>query len=361
MMLAAHPIDKQRTSVVLAFLRIPLIVGVVLIHSNLLVWANLWYGHEIDVPWWSSTFIKGLNFLASSTVNPMFFAISGYLFFWNIEQFSFSVYKRKLHSRLFTLLIPYLLWNLIAYLYQLTKVYLGIGSAVEGCENILSLSVFLKAFWQFGNEGPADMPLWFVRDLILLVILTPLIHWLLTGIKRWFYLAIVLMACLMEYGDIDWLPLFFFSLGAALSILRVDFLLRNKWLGRLAIFIVLLTLGIYCFADNLPIWANLLASFACMMALDYIVVKNVDKLDKHETAIRKLSQNTFFVYACHGLVVGMVAKVMMRLLPMDWGLGVLSAYVLTCLLTLFLVLGVSYVLKRIFPSLASLLNGKRHF
>ena len=211
MMLVAHPVDRNRTSVVLAFLRIPLTIGVVLIHSNLLVWVERWYGHELDAPWWSLAFIKSLNFLAYSTVNPMFFAISGYLFFWNIDNLNLTVYKRKLHSRLFTLLIPYLLWNLIAYIYQLAKVFLGIGSAVEGCGNILSLSVFLKVFWQFGNEGPADMPLWFVRDLILLVILTPLIHWLLKGIKKWFYLAAILIACLMEFKGIDWFPLFFFS------------------------------------------------------------------------------------------------------------------------------------------------------
>ena len=50
---------------------------------------------------------------------PMFFALSGYLFF---QDFEYSKLKEKWKRRIFSVLIPYLIWNLVAYLY-----YQGIG------------------------------------------------------------------------------------------------------------------------------------------------------------------------------------------------------------------------------------------
>lgn len=44
---------------------------------------------------------------------PVFFIISGYFFFYNIKEFNSGVYVTKLKKRGRTLLIPYLLWNLL--------------------------------------------------------------------------------------------------------------------------------------------------------------------------------------------------------------------------------------------------------
>jgi fucose 4-O-acetylase-like acetyltransferase len=45
---------------------------------------------------------------------PLFFFISGFLFFLNIENFNLQSYGNKLQTRGKTLLIPYLFWNLFA-------------------------------------------------------------------------------------------------------------------------------------------------------------------------------------------------------------------------------------------------------
>ena len=52
---------------------------------------------------------------------PVFFIISGYLFFQNITEFKKEAYSSKVKSRIRTLFIPYLLWNLIALTENLIK------------------------------------------------------------------------------------------------------------------------------------------------------------------------------------------------------------------------------------------------
>ena len=47
---------------------------------------------------------------------PIFFFISGYLFFVKLEQWNINVWVDKLRKRAKTLLVPYLLWNIIAFL-----------------------------------------------------------------------------------------------------------------------------------------------------------------------------------------------------------------------------------------------------
>ena len=50
---------------------------------------------------------------------PTFFLISGYLFFFKLEEWSTDIWFNKLKKRVRTLLIPYLLWNLIAIIVSL--------------------------------------------------------------------------------------------------------------------------------------------------------------------------------------------------------------------------------------------------
>ena len=44
---------------------------------------------------------------------PIFFLVSGYLFFVKLEEWNTNIWIDKLKKRVKTLLIPYVLWNLI--------------------------------------------------------------------------------------------------------------------------------------------------------------------------------------------------------------------------------------------------------
>ncbi|MDE6697091.1 MAG: acyltransferase family protein, partial [Muribaculaceae bacterium] len=100
-------------SKVIDFLRFPLIVGVLFIHNSgvkEIVQQNRNLSTATNVV----NLIVDLfsNTLAAVAV-PIFFFISGFLFFYKSENFTFEIYKTKLVKRVKTLLIPYLFWNLL--------------------------------------------------------------------------------------------------------------------------------------------------------------------------------------------------------------------------------------------------------
>ena len=97
----------------------------------------------------STSFLEKMEFFFSSFLGeaavPGFFFLSGLLFFHKL--YSASVWFRKLRSRLFSYLLPYLLWNS-----GMTGLYLAFGRAPFRPESILE-GIFLyrynPVFWYF--------------------------------------------------------------------------------------------------------------------------------------------------------------------------------------------------------------------
>lgn len=96
---------------------------------------------------------------------PLFFIISSYLFFQNFDG-SIQSYLIKFKKRVTSLIFPYILWNLLAFLFYWMR--------GETCpQNIL------ESFWvvdYHSGHSPADGPLWFLRTLILMLPITPLMY-----------------------------------------------------------------------------------------------------------------------------------------------------------------------------------------
>ena len=97
----------------------------------------------------STSFLEKMEFFFSSFLGeaavPGFFFLSGLLFFHKL--YSSAVWFRKLRSRLFSYLLPYLLWNS-----GMTGLYLAFGRAPFRPESILE-GIFLyrynPVFWYF--------------------------------------------------------------------------------------------------------------------------------------------------------------------------------------------------------------------
>lgn len=206
-------------------LRFPLMVGVVMIHcdiSDQLV-------PELRGQWAQDVMYFFSNIIGRFSV-PMFFLISGFLFYRN-GTLTHNEYASKLHHRLYTLLIPYLLWNLIAFLFFIAKHYPPLCPVFQGITEIpISFENFLKSFWEFRFEGlgesksmPIDFPLWYVRDLMIVVLCSPLLYRLikcgrlLVGLIGGIWLSFN-----PEFCGIDMTGFFFFTLGGYFSMNKVD-------------------------------------------------------------------------------------------------------------------------------------------
>lgn len=96
-------------SLVIDWLRFPLAIAVVFIHSFGSKEIDLYYLHANP---FSPESIYDFLRIALSNVGthfavPVFFMFSGFLFFYKAKDFNLSLYKQKLRKRFKTLFIPY--------------------------------------------------------------------------------------------------------------------------------------------------------------------------------------------------------------------------------------------------------------
>jgi surface polysaccharide O-acyltransferase-like enzyme len=100
---------KSDISTRIQVLRFPLILCVVFLHAS-------WLTPYKSQPYLSGSFPE---FFIAHTVSPIavpfLFIISGYLFFINFY-FSWEGYREKLKRRVFSLILPYLGWNITYFL-----------------------------------------------------------------------------------------------------------------------------------------------------------------------------------------------------------------------------------------------------
>lgn len=99
---------------------------------------------------------------------PVFFMISGYLFF---RTYSPSKAKMKIVSRMRTLLIPYLIWNTLYALFIIGLTRLGLihNSTIDGDIGGILLQLINAEF----------SPLWFVKYLMVFSLIAPFFYYLL--------------------------------------------------------------------------------------------------------------------------------------------------------------------------------------
>ena len=234
------------------WLRFPLIYLVVVIHSA------LFYDKLIPIHWDAMTGQDYYQLLViffsrsgAQIAVPTFFVISGYLFFFKVNEWSKKVYVEKLKSRIHTLLIPYLLWIIIYIVltggYLFFKAWIGRIEWEDVSEWYNNNNGLLGMFW-LSNEwgwdrlnlsgfptpmgGPIAGPLWYIRNLMVLVILTPLIYIAIKRLKKWwlFFLAALYLGGVYLYiPGLRETDLLFFSIGAYLGVNKLSFTVLYKY------------------------------------------------------------------------------------------------------------------------------------
>lgn len=132
---------------------------------------------------------------------PLFFTISGYLF---LGKFTLSptAYLEMLHKKFISLFIPYMLFNgvLLAWLY-------GVGSIemLGSWSSVVRDGIFAK-FLGIGTM-PINSPLWFLRDLLLVFLASPV---LLLGFKE--APSVSLVTLFVLWAGLDPQPISFFGI-----------------------------------------------------------------------------------------------------------------------------------------------------
>jgi surface polysaccharide O-acyltransferase-like enzyme len=288
------------------------IVLVVILHSNngfLFFYQTSWTDYSV--------FTK--NFISNNVTLiavPFFFTFSGYLFFINYNATSLL---KKLKKRITTLILPYLIWSAIG---------------------LVTLFVFSKAWWfesnyfdQFSltklifslSVKPIPFQLWFLRNLILLTLISPIIY---LAINHFSY-SLAIASGLLWLGNFDLFPskgyiygnqslsLFFYVLGATIALKGKNIVLKNHTKPPYLLLLAWVTLlFINTYFDSISILninplnmygegkIILLLSFKLAIVLGIVSIWRLYDFFFYGKAVEgswayKLSSYTFFIYACH--------------------------------------------------------------
>jgi hypothetical protein len=281
-----------------------------------------------------------------------------------------------------------LLWNVIAVLVQLSHrlpFFLSVFPSAHLMEVQLTplrlFRTFFDNYWNKGilvtpeNDGmvselpyPADVPLWYVRDLMVMVLLAPVIWWSVRRAGRW--LVVVL-------GAVWYLrPLLSPTWGEGWGTMLLDAAFFFSWGSYHAICggspvketckpwpVVLIYLPI-AFADALTKgWEySILIHRAGILVGIVAVVCIAARLSERGRcgAAASLSGGSFLVFALHTLVMDDIGKALFTALHLPMGtITLLLLYVCVPTLTTLFCLGVYLTLRHLFPSLCRLLTGGR--
>ena len=350
-------------------MRFPLIVAVVCIHINAL---GTWGGVE-------NTFIySALNRSLPQMAVPLFFLMSGFLFFRDINQkWDWTAYRKKIKRRVFTLVIPYIVWNILAFSADLA--WFGAKGVLtkdfsQAADYLKTFS--LSVFWSIkpiglhttnwlgistATAGPMDLPLWYLRDLIVLVALAPLLWHLLKYTKGW-----ILALLALGYVSRIWITvpgfgitgLFFFSIGAYMGMKQIDILevcRRIKWIWIPTIALAVLVVAFK--GTYTKIGENLMPFYVISAIVTAINVAHYYSR-KGKTATPFLVKSCFFIFACHEVVVKDVVKVLIEKVfggSVVWPLQ----FVFMVTLIVLICLGLYYIISRWLPGLSKVLAGNK--
>lgn len=325
-----------------------MMLGVVLIHSSMIM--------ELPTEMNGSTAERLMIFFSqdlSGGCVPAFYIISGFLFFSSKKHFDQASYIAKLKRRFRSLIIPYLLWNLIASAIFLFKTialgYDGMGIVNNGSVNFLR---FLEGFWATADGYPFDFPMWFIRDLIIMIIVSPVFYILA---RRTWATVLTIVAAISFAFPVVGTP--YFLLGAWIAIHHKTISTRLLAIGSC----LLLT----CVLLNL--WGNEMNHIAldiCKFARNIGVTSGAVLFGRYAcrhgiTASSNLQEMVFFVYAFHGVYCTLLRKSILSIVGFKDSLNILSAYFLTFAI-LIVVSALCYViLRHIVPHLISVLCGSR--
>lgn len=364
---------KELQSKTIDFLRFPLIIGVIFIHTDFsnIILPGVKQINFVNYPIFSHVFILFSKIIFATCV-PLFFLISGFLFFYKTDVITIKVYLQKLKNRVHTLLIPYIFWNLLVILFLvLAQTFLS-GGLVSGNNKLIidySVQDWFRAFWDtsminptLDKSLPINSPFWFIRDLIVVILLSPLICFAIKKIGVYVVIALGLLWIFNPWfyePGLSTVSFFFFSAGAYFSMYQKNFATSMKQMLPLVapLYILIVIATLYFFGQS---WWSYLYCGGIMVGLILAVGLSAYFIEKgswHTNTF--LANSSFFIFAYHRLPLVFVIKFLFKLLHPQSEAVLLLLY-LACP-TIIIVLGLlGYrLLRQYLPKFTAVINGGR--
>lgn len=360
--------QEKLQSNVISYLRFLLIIGVVLIHSApddvVINGVSIVDGHNFEI---YDTFKFLISQVVARIAVPAFFFISGFLFFYKTESFDCNTYFQKLKKRSRTLLIPYLFWNLVVVLlFYLTQTFL---SGLTSGNNLLIKDYtwvnWLKAFWggnKIGGDMPINYPLWFVRDLMVVIVFSPVVYFCIKRLKMIFIIILGLLWLLsigLAIPGFSITALFFFSYGAYYGVYKKNFVgIYNRCFPySLWIYIIIAICDLLTRQYDWHIYIHHIGILVGLSALVSLIAYGIEIQKLHTNSF--LANSSFFIYVYHGMPLAFLMKFSVKVLQPQTDTSLILLYLVCPLIIILIGLGIYSILIKYFPKFTAIITGGR--
>lgn len=291
---------------------------------------------------------------------PCLSAISGYLLFR--KGFAAFDYTATIKSKTKTVLLPFLLWNGALFLAVLLiqRVGLGVGYFPDlwnaSPREIISHGAAVE-------ELPVNVPLYFLRDLFVCILLSPILALL---VRRFALPTLAVLLLVTAIPDLTLMIvqkksiLFSFTLGIALALHKVDLKTLDPYAGKLTVATLvaaaMLATGLYFtgpeFTFELNLLRNLLAVFG---AIGFWVASSLLVKSKLGQRLAQTGSLSFWIFCAH--------YPLLVLMWMVWNKGgpdfYPAFYIGAVLLTFAILIVTNAQVRAKLPSLYAVLTGSR--
>jgi surface polysaccharide O-acyltransferase-like enzyme len=353
----------------IAFMRFPLMVCVVFVHAHLKQvttnGVNILDYNTFPIYKYVS---QSITYIISEMAVPLFFFISGFLFFKKVNVFSKDLYKQKIHNRIFTLFIPYIIWNLITLLiFFLSQTFFpNLNSGLSKPIIDYTILDYLRVFWDIrgweGNRLPILEPFWFMRDLMIVCLLSPIIFYLIK--KMNFYIVLLAgMMWLLDYNipitGFGSTSIFFFMTGAYFSIHQKNFInTLTPYLRISIIACIVITIAEIYFAGHswIPFGHHIYQLFRMVVVIT--VSAHFVSMGKWK-ANPFLSKASFFLYGLHYYLITFTHKILIKTMHPHNDITLLGIYIFTPIFVIILCLSLYRFLHNKFPKIIAIMCGGR--
>ena len=290
---------------------------------------------------------------------PMFFMLSGLSFF---KGYNNKKYLTKIKSRIYTLVIPYLLWNTVWMLWEILGSYSFISNFSSSGEPYpLTIVSILKGIFFY----QCNIPFWFLFDIIVFSFAAPLLFLII----RNKYVGIVSIACLSIVSlfgiyipvDLFYYPMsiVFYLTGAIIGYHFFDYATQKSSKPMQITSIAFLLAYILCkniVPQELYISNYLIEVIVYSMAA--FSLWNIIDMFIERIKPRKIYSRSFSIYAMHLNVAIIILKILSLVFPHgEW--FEIPKFIIMVVLTLTLINFTCTFLEKFFPRIYALFMGNR--
>ena len=364
----APAMSKDTLSRTINFARISLIVGLVFLHYEWFPNARISPFRGLDPAQNQfATFVQSFVLFFFYSVVPLLSMISGWLFF-SFRDDAKAGLRSRIRRRFSSLYLPLVFWNalflaVLLLLFQADpankllaemNIDLGSASALDYVNAVFALT-----------KHPIGFQFWFVRDLFVTVLVSPLLWLMLTRAPL---LGAVFLGAAWIVGHDLWIffrtdVVFFFYLGGWIRLRGLPVEIgRRATLVFLAVYVAMCaarTLAPYV-VDGDPFILQVLTRgmrlvgvLACWGLFQRIAPTPIGGL------IARFGGLAFFLHAAHYPLIAEVKLILWNLLPAETQPWMLVHYVASVVVTVALGIGLGLLLTRSAPRAFALLNGGR--